>query len=69
MNKTKIDWCNSTWNPIVGCYHECEYCYARKIAERFMTQGQVFEPDTYRLEYDGKEVIECNEQPYIIKDE
>ena len=68
MNKTKIDWCNSSFNPIVGCYHECEYCYARKIAERFMTQGQVFEPDTYRLEYDGEEIIECNEQPYIIKD-
>ena len=35
MNKTKIDWCDSTWNPVTGCYHECEYCYARKIATRF----------------------------------
>lgn len=35
MNKTKIEWCDSTWNPITGCFHGCEYCYARRIAERF----------------------------------
>lgn len=35
MEKTKIDWCDSTWNPVTGCYHSCEYCYARSIAERF----------------------------------
>lgn len=35
MNKTKIEWCDSTWNPVTGCLHNCEYCYARKIAERF----------------------------------
>lgn len=35
MNKTKIDWCDSTWNPVTGCLHGCEYCYARNIAKRF----------------------------------
>lgn len=35
MNKTKIDWCDSTWNPVSGCRHGCEYCYARAIANRF----------------------------------
>lgn len=35
MNKTKIDWCDSTWNPVTGCLHGCEYCYARGIARRF----------------------------------
>lgn len=33
--KTKIDWCDSTWNPVTGCLHGCEYCYARGIATRF----------------------------------
>ena len=32
---TKIDWCNSTWNPVTGCLHGCEYCYARGIAHRY----------------------------------
>lgn len=35
MEKSKIDWCDSTWNPITGCLHGCEYCYARGIAKRF----------------------------------
>lgn len=34
-SKTRIDWCDSTWNPVTGCLHRCEYCYARKIVERF----------------------------------
>lgn len=34
-SKTKIEWCEATWNPVTGCLHGCEYCYARRIAERF----------------------------------
>jgi len=33
--KTKIDWCDSSWNPVTGCRHDCTYCYARGIARRF----------------------------------
>lgn len=55
MNNTKIEWCNSTWNPVTGCYHNCEYCYARKIAKRFggwkftpgMIAMNVADDDTY----------------------
>lgn len=35
MNKSKIDWCDYTWNPITGCRHDCSYCYARTLANRF----------------------------------
>lgn len=35
MRKTKIDWADSTWNPVTGCLHDCEYCYANSIATRF----------------------------------
>jgi len=35
MNNTKIDWCNSTLNPVIGCKNNCEYCYARKMNQRF----------------------------------
>ena len=35
MEKTKIDWAESTWNPVTGCEHNCPYCYARSIATRF----------------------------------
>lgn len=33
--KSRVDWCDSTWSPVTGCLHGCEYCYARRIAERF----------------------------------
>lgn len=35
MEDTKIDWCDSTWNPVTGCLHGCEYCYARRMFQRF----------------------------------
>jgi len=35
FNKTRIEWCDFTWNPITGCRHACEYCYARRQAQRF----------------------------------
>lgn len=33
--KTKIEWCDASWNPVTGCYHTCEYCYARRMVNRF----------------------------------
>ena len=35
MNRSKIEWCDHTWNPITGCRHECPYCYARTMTVRF----------------------------------
>lgn len=30
-----ISWAAWSWNPVTGCLHGCEYCYARAIAARF----------------------------------
>lgn len=35
MDKTKIEWTDATWNPVTGCLHGCEYCYARGITKRY----------------------------------
>lgn len=37
-----IEWARYSWNPITGCLHNCAYCYARDIANRFYQQK--FEP-------------------------
>jgi len=43
FNRTteRVDWAWHTWNPVTGCLHNCEYCYARDIAQRFYPQGFV----------------------------
>lgn len=38
MNKTRIPWCDYTWNPVVGCSRAsagCDNCYAESISKRF----------------------------------
>lgn len=57
INKTKIEWCDSTWNPVTGCYHGCEYCYARSMARRF---------SNVKIEDGNNQVITLDE-PYIAK--
>ena len=54
MNKTKIEWCDATWNPVTGCLHGCEYCYARRIAERFGGNTDVLHASEHPEEYEGK---------------
>jgi protein gp37/uncharacterized protein YoxC len=34
-----IEWALWSWNPVTGCLHNCPYCYARDIANRFYQQG------------------------------
>ena len=35
QNNDSIDWAAYSWNPVTGCNHDCQYCYARDIANRF----------------------------------
>lgn len=35
QNTDSIEWARWSWNPVTGCLHDCPYCYARDIAERF----------------------------------
>lgn len=47
MKKTKIDWCDCTVNPVVGCDNGCEYCYARKLNDRFHFVKRWTEPEFF----------------------
>ena len=62
-NKTKIDWADATWNPVTGCLHGCEYCYARRIAERFgsnqmpiFTDYPVLDKPVRSVGFDGEKI-------------
>jgi len=45
QDTSSIEWAKWSWNPITGCKHDCPYCYARDIANRFYEQK--FEPSIY----------------------
>jgi protein gp37 len=62
--KTKIQYCDSTWSPVTGCLHGCEYCYARGIARRF---GGAYSPTSKKnVKLDSPEVNDCWKQPTDI---
>lgn len=65
MNKTKIDWCDMSWNPVTGCLHGCPYCYARKIAKRFGVEGPK-EPRQYHGFNLFEEASKGNPYPHIF---
>jgi len=38
----RIDWTNFSWNPIKGvCKHDCDYCYMKRIQDRFKHNPEV----------------------------
>lgn len=42
---SKIEWTESTWNPVRGCSRVsegCRHCYAERLASRFSDVGQPF---------------------------
>lgn len=47
MTKTKIEWCDYTWNPIVGCAGGCSYCYAKKLNNRYKWLPDFTKPKFY----------------------
>ena len=61
---TKIDWCDTSWNPVTGCYHDCEYCYARGIANRFGEYNidPVGESTLIGARPDGTKIVELEHQ-------
>lgn len=69
MDKTKIGWCQSTWSPVSGCLHGCEYCYARCIAKRFSgaNDGEVDYEGEALWTFEGEETGENHVLDYPYK--
>lgn len=62
MKTTKIEWTDSTWNPITGCTKispGCAHCYAEVMTRRLKAMGQ----EKYANGFDVTLHEECLEEP------
>jgi len=59
MNKTKIEWCDYTINPVKGlCPMACPYCYARAMYKRFQWNPEIrWDYDSYYKDNFGIDTI------------
>lgn len=64
MNRSKIEWCDHTWNPITGCRHNCPYCYARRMTARF--SGDVRLNLMAKADYQLQDAADGSEQVYVL---
>jgi len=80
MNKTPIDWCDYSWNPVVGCWgpdgseespNWCPYCYARRFAERGLGEyglyekGQRFRPRFFPERLDEPKQVKKHSRIFV----
>lgn len=63
MQKSKIEWCNHTINPIIGCKGGCSYCYAKKMNNRFKWVKKWEEPE---VKYDWLAKLKSIKKPSRI---
>ena len=66
MATTKIEWTESTWNPVTGCTKistGCKYCYAEVMARRLKAMGQ----EKYRNGFDLTLHTNTLKEPYTWK--
>ena len=64
MNRSGIEWCDHTWNPITGCFHGCHYCYARIMTTRFSGNVRL-----NKMAVDNYSVIEQGDRKLYVLDE
>jgi protein gp37 len=66
MATTKIEWTESTWNPITGCTKistGCKFCYAEVMARRLKAMGQ----EKYKNSFELTLHPETLQEPYSWK--
>ena len=60
--KSKIEWTESTWNPITGCTkisEGCQHCYAERMTRRLHAMGQPKYKNCFKVTMHE----ECLEEP------
>lgn len=64
VKRSDIEWCDYTWNPITGCRHNCEYCYAQRMVGRFA--GDIRLNKMAREDYSLVPAADGSEDIYVL---
>ena len=69
-DKTKIEWCDATWNPVTGCTPcspGCDHCYARRMLSRHLPEmGHDEDPGTLVFHEDRLDTPEHWRKPRLV---
>jgi protein gp37 len=65
MQKSKIEWCDCTLNPVVGCTYGCPFCYAYRINNRFHYVEDFSKPQFFPKRLDA---LKCKKPKVIFMD-
>ena len=66
MQKSKIEWTETTWNPTTGCdkvSQGCKFCYAEIMSRRLKAMGQAKYMNNFKLTLHTDEL----QRPYSWK--
>ncbi len=56
ITNDNIGWAKYSWNPVTGCLHGCEYCYARPMALRYYGDFKpTFHEERLQMPYNTKQ--------------
>ncbi|WP_283682723.1 DUF5131 family protein [Parablautia sp. Marseille-Q6255] len=66
MNRSKIRWCDHTFNIITGCQYGCSYCYAAQMALRFCGNVKQNLAQKHKYRMDGDLFI--LDKPFLSED-
>lgn len=68
---SKIEWTESTWNPVRGCTRVsegCRFCYAERIAARFSGKGMAYEGLAKNTKAGPRWTQEVHTVPELLKE-
>ncbi len=60
-----FDVITKTWNPVIGCLHNCVYCWARKLAETRLTHMEKYK-DGFKPSIAEKELKKTFRKQYVF---